>query len=203
MQPDLLLRLEQAAVAAFGDEQLNLLGRMHVPVPGVLHAHQLEEQVAAAVQEVDRPRERMLGPLHRNDRPHRGLCRVLQCDGLRHELAHNHRQRRQDQQDDDGRRGLGGFGFQSSDPLDEGREAWRDRRLGVGSENQAAERDADLRGGDVAVERMRVFEDGQNPGRQAIAVLGQPSQPAPARAHDGELRRHEQRRQQDQQGDDP
>ncbi len=92
---------------------------------------------------------------------------------------------------------------QSSDALDEGSETRRDRGLGVGAENQAGEGDADLRGGDVAVERVRVLEDGQHPGREGVAVLGQPSQPAPARAHDGELRRHEQRRQQDQQGDDP
>ena len=34
VQPHLLLRLEQAAVAALGDEQLDLLGRVHVAVAG-------------------------------------------------------------------------------------------------------------------------------------------------------------------------
>ena len=93
--------------------------------------------------------------------------------------------------------------LEPADALDERGHAWRDRGLGVGAENQAGKGDADLRGSDVAVERMRVFEDGQNPGSEGVSVLGKPSQPAPARAHDGELRRHEQRRQQDQQGDDP
>ena len=94
-------------------------------------------------------------------------------------------------------------GLEPTDALDERGDARRDRGLGVGAENQAGEGDADLRGGDVAVERVRVFEDGQNPGGERVSVLGQPAQPAPARAHGGELRRHEQRRQQDQQGDDP
>ena len=81
-----------------------------------------------------------------------------------HELADDHRQRRQDQQDDDGRGGLGGLGLQAADPLDERGETRRDRGLGVGAENQAGEGDADLRGGDVAVERVRVFEDRAGPG---------------------------------------
>ena len=97
----------------------------------------------------------------------------------------------------------GGVGLQASHALDQGSEPGRDRGLGVGAENEAGEGDADLRGGNVAIERVRVLEDRQHPRREGIAVLGQPSQPAPARAHDGELRRHEQRRQQDQQGDDP
>ena len=107
------------------------------------------------------------------------------------------------EQDDDGRGGLGGLGLEPADALDERRHARRDRRLGVGAEDQAGEGDADLGGGDVAIERVRVFDDRQHPGGERVAVLGQPSQPAPARAHDGELRRDEQRRQQDQQGDDP
>ena len=61
MQPDLLLRLEQAAVAALGDEQLDLFGRVDVPMAGVLDAHQLQQQIAAAVQEVDRPGEQRAG----------------------------------------------------------------------------------------------------------------------------------------------
>ncbi len=73
--------------------------------------HQLQQQVAAAVQEVDRPREGALGPLHRDDGPHRRSGRVLQRERLRHELADDHRQGRQDEQDDDRRGGLGGFGF--------------------------------------------------------------------------------------------
>jgi hypothetical protein len=50
---------------------------------------------------------------------------------------------------------------------------------------------------------VRVFDNGKDPRGESVAVLGKPPQPASARAHDGEFRRHEQRRQQDQQGDDP
>ena len=138
VQPHLLLRLEQPAVAALGDEQLDLLGRVHVAMAGVLHAHQLQQQVAAAVEEVDRPRERALRPLHRHDGPHRRPRRVLQRQRLRHQLADDHRQRRQDEEDDDGRGGLGGLGLEAGHPLDERRDARRDRRLGVGAEDQAA-----------------------------------------------------------------
>ncbi len=87
--------------------------------------------------------------------------------------------------------------------LEERRDSRRDRGLRVGAENQAAEGDANLRGGNIAVERVRVFDNGQDPRGESVAVLGKPPQPASARAHDGEFRRHEQRRQQDQQGDDP
>ena len=203
VQPHLLLRFEQTAVAAFGDEQLDLLGRVDVSMPGVLHPHQLQQQVAAAVEEVDRPRERALGPLHRDDGPHRRPRRVLQRERFGYQLADDHRQGREDEEDDNRGGGLGGLGLEAAHPLNQGGETGRDRGLGVGAENQAREGDADLGGSDVAIERVRVFEDRQHPRRERVAVLGQPSQPAPARAHDGELRRHEQRRQQDQQGDDP
>ena len=204
VQPDLFLRLEQAAVAALGDEELDLLGRVDVPMSGVLDLHQLQQQVAAAVQEVDRPGEHALRPLHGDDGPHRGSRGILQGDATSGTssptiIASVVRTSRTMTAEVD----CGGLGLEPSQALDEWRDTRRNRGLGVRAEDQAGEGDADLRRGDVAVERVRVFEDGQNPGRKGVSVLRQPSQPAPARAHDGELRRDEQRRQQDQQGDDP
>ncbi len=71
------------------------------------------------------------------------------------------------------------------------------------AEDQAGERNADLRGGDVPVERVRIFDDRQHASGQSASVFSEPSQPASAGADRGELRGHEERRQQDQQGDDP
>ena len=72
----------------------------------------------------------------------------------------------------------------------------------IGAENQAGERDADLRGGDVAVERGRRLEDRQQARRERTAVLRQPSQPAAAGADRRELGRHIQRGERDEQQDD-
>ena len=44
VQPHLFLRLEQSAVAALGDQQLDLLRRVHVAVAGRRHAQQLEQK---------------------------------------------------------------------------------------------------------------------------------------------------------------
>ena len=60
-----------SAVAALRNEKFDFFGRVHVAMAGVLHAHQREDEVAAAVEEIDRPRERTLRPLHRHDRPDR------------------------------------------------------------------------------------------------------------------------------------
>ena len=74
---------------------------------------------------------------------------------------------------------------------------------GVRAENQARQGDADLRGRDVAIELLGVLEHRQQPRREDVSILGHPPQPAPARAHGGELGRDVQRRQQDEQDDDP
>ena len=50
MQPHLLLRLEQAAVTALGDQKLDLLRRVHMPVPGRRRCEAAAAADAAAVQ---------------------------------------------------------------------------------------------------------------------------------------------------------
>ena len=129
VQPDLLLRLEQPAVAAFRDEQLDLFGRVHVAVPGGRHAHQLQQQDAAAVQERDRPGEDAMRPLHRQHGEQRRGGRILQRERLRHELADDDREGREDEQDDDGGGRFGGVGLQPSEPLEQRSEAGRERGL--------------------------------------------------------------------------
>ena len=72
----------------------------------------------------------------------------------------------------------------------------------IRAENQAGERDADLGGGDVAIERGRRIEDRQQARRERTAVLRHPSQPAPAGANSSELGRYIQRGERDEQQDD-
>ena len=100
VQAHLLLRLEQPAVAALGDEQRDLLGRVHVAVPARGHAQQLQQQHAAAIQQRDRPGERTHRPLHRKHGEERRPGRVLQRERLRHQLAEDDREHRQKDEDD-------------------------------------------------------------------------------------------------------
>ena len=68
VQPHLLLRLEQAAVAALGDEQRDLLGRVHVTMPVLGSAERTQDDERAAVEERDQPGVRAQRPLHRQRR---------------------------------------------------------------------------------------------------------------------------------------
>ena len=128
--------------------------------------------------------------------------RVLERERLRHELADDHRERGEREQDDRRRGRLGRVGIQAGNRLQQRRERRRERRLSVGAEDQARERDADLRDRDVAIELVRVLDDRQDPGGQGVAVLRQPPQPAAAGADGGELRGHVQARQQDEKDND-
>ena len=101
VQADLLERFQQAAVAAFGDQQLDLVGRVHVAMAGGADADQLEQQDAAAVEERDRPGEDLERPLHRQHSQDRHASGVLKGQRLGHQLAEDHRQHRQHQQDGD------------------------------------------------------------------------------------------------------
>ena len=63
----------------------------------------------------------------------------------------------------------------------------RERNLAVRTEDQAAERDADLTGGDIAVQRFGVFQDRQQPLRRLVAVFGELPDAAASDGHGGEL----------------
>ena len=77
-----------------------------------------------------------------------------------------------------------------------------DDGLGVRAERHARQRDADLRRGDVAGEPLGVLDDRQQPGRDRVAVLAHPPQPAAADPDRPELGGHVQPGQPDQQQDD-
>ena len=82
--------------------------------------------------------------------------------------------------------GCGGAVLQAR-PGDPRRQRVGDGGLRVGAEHEARDRDADLAGGDVAVERSRPLEDRQQPGREAVALLGQLADAAAAGADGGEF----------------
>ena len=171
-------------------------------VSGGRHAHQLEQQHAAAVQERDRPREHTNRPLHRQDGEEGRGGGVLQGQRLRHELADDDREGGEEKQDDDGGGGFGRCGLHRAEPLEQGREPGRERGLPVRAQDQARQGDADLRRRDVPIELLGILEHRQHPGREDVAIFSHPPQPAPPRTHRGEFGGHIKPRQQDECDDD-
>ena len=202
VQPHLLLRLEQPAVAAFGDQERNLLGRMDVPMARARDAEGPQDQIAAAVEDRDQPRVGPQRPLHGDDGVDQRLRRILQRDRLRHQLADDHGQHREHEEDDDRGHLHGGLGVDPAE-TDESRSGLRrEDRLRVGAGHQARQRDADLRGRDVAVELAGVFEDREGPRRQQMPVFGHPAEPAAPGSHRREFSGDVEGREQNQQQDD-
>ena len=128
--------------------------------------------------------------------------RVLERERLRHELADDHREHGQREQDDRRRGRLRRISVQAGNRLQQRPERRRERRLSVGAKNQAGKSDADLRDRDVAIQLVRVLDDRQDAGGQGVAVLREAPQPAAAGADGRELRGHVQARQKDQEEDD-
>ena len=86
----MLVWLEQAAVAALGDQQLDLLRRVNVPVRRLRDAEEPHHGEAGAVQPRD---ERPVDPhrrQHRHERVEGRLRRVLKGKGLGNQLADDH-----------------------------------------------------------------------------------------------------------------
>ena len=158
VQPHLLVRLEQAAVAALGDEQLDLFGRVDVAMAGVVDAacsfssrmplplrkaidqansrcdHCIGSTVTIAVRvgscsasDLGTSSPRIIASTVRTSR-------TMTADGGQRQSRHRARATRSNER----------------------RDAWRETAWRVGAEDQAGEGDADLRGGDVAIERVRV-----------------------------------------------
>ncbi len=202
MQPDLLFGLQQTSVPAFGDEELDFLRRVDVTVTRRRDSQQSENQKPTAVQKTDRPGEETLRPQHRQHRRDGHLGRVLQRQRLGHQLAEDHRQGRQRQQDGDGRRRFSGLLIQIGCAEEKRRDARREGRLSVGTEDQAGKRDTNLGDGNVAVELARIVDDRKNPRGQRMTVFRQSPEPAASNADRGKLSRDIQRRQEDQQDDD-
>ena len=61
------------------------------------------------------------------------------------------------------------------------------RGLGVGAQDEARQRDADLRGGDVPAEAEWRRDVRHQPAREAVAVVAQALDAAPPRAHGAKL----------------
>ena len=93
----------------------------------------------------------------------------------------------QRQQHDRRGRGLRGELLQTAQRREVRRQPHGERRLRVRAEDQARERDADLAGGDVAIERLGRLEHRQQPGGERIAVGGQLLDAAAPDADGGEL----------------
>jgi len=187
VQPAFLVGLEQAAVAALDEQQLDLLGRVHVVMAGVAHAGQAQQEQAGAVEERDEPGERLERELHRHHRQEGGAGRVLERDGLGRELGHDHLDGREAHQDDGRGDRFGPEAGERLRPREQRLERRRNLRLGVRAEREAAERDAHLAGRDVAVEQVRVVHHRQQQARQPAAALRQPADPVSPRAHHAEL----------------
>ena len=145
-------------------------------------AEQLQQEDAAAVEQRDRRSEEPLRPLHRQHCQDRHARRILQRERLGHELAENHGEHRQHEEDDHGRCREGGVRIEPRDSRDKWSQAYVEAALRVGAEDQAGEGDPDLRSCNVAVEGLRALEHGEDPRSQDVAILREPPQPAPPRA---------------------
>ena len=118
LQPAVLVGFEQAAVAAFRDQQLDFVRRMDMPVRLRRGSDQPQQQEARAVEPLD---ERTVEPQrrqHRDERVERRLRRVLKRQRLRHKLGEDDLRHGQDEQDRRRRRRLRRDALQPA-PLDE------------------------------------------------------------------------------------
>jgi hypothetical protein len=127
---------------------------------------------------------------HRHHRVDRGGRRVLQRERLRDELADQHLQDRQRDEDEAGGDRLRGDLLQAAEALEQRNERDRERGLGEGPEDQAGERDADLRDGDVTVQLSRRLDDRQQPSREPVALLREGPQAAAPHADGCKFGRH-------------
>ena len=90
IEPALLLRFQQTAVAAFRNQQFDLLGRMDVAMSTALHTQCPQNQGTTAVEHGNEPREHPQRPDHGKDRRQGGGRGELQRQGLGYKLAQNH-----------------------------------------------------------------------------------------------------------------
>ncbi len=103
VQSHLLLGFEEPAVATLGDQQLDFLRRVDVPVACRRNADRAQDQDAAAVEERDERPEEPLRPLHRQHGRDRNARRVLQRERLRYQLTDDDGEAGQDEKDGDRR----------------------------------------------------------------------------------------------------
>ena len=202
VEPHLLLRLEQAAVAALRDQQADLFRRVHVTVRRRRHPQQPAQEVRAAIEEGDEPRVEPGGPEHRARGEKRRLRRNRSATVFG-TISPNTTETIVSEMRTVALASDSAVSWLSEDqPLDERRHARRDDGFGVGAERHARQRDADLGGGDVAREPLGILDDRQQLRGRRVSVLAQAPQPAPADADRSELGGHVERGQPDEQQDD-
>ena len=144
VQPHLLLRLEQPAVAALGDQQLDLFRRVHVPMAGRRHAERRSRSMPLPL------RKEMDGPNSRCDHcigstvasaVRVGFCSASDFGTSSPMITARHGE--DEQHGDPGRRRRGSASIPRT-ARKSGATDGRERRLAVGAEDQAGKGDADL-----------------------------------------------------------
>jgi hypothetical protein len=144
MQTLLLVRFEQAAIAAFGEEQGDFVGRMQMAVRGGAGAERPQEHGRCSVEQGSKRPERGKRPLHGPDGQECDLRGELQRQRLGDEFRNDDlhgRQRREDAER--GRRPRHGR-MQRKGVFERRGECDRQRRFGHRAEEKAGDGDADL-----------------------------------------------------------
>ena len=176
MQPHLLLRLEQPAVAALGDEQRDLFGRVDVTVPGRRQPSSRSMSTPLPLRSAIEPRveprsDHCIGRMVKSA-VSVGFCSATIFGTSSPKMTESTVSRPARAGGESSARSPA-----SRPPAhDQRHERRREDGLALGAEDQARERDADLRRGDVAIELARVFE------RPAAAGGQRHCRPRPAAA---------------------
>ena len=195
--PEVEDALDQLALAVLdlalrgraGEEHPQLGLRMDVALgAGRMEAERVEGPVGRRPQQPDDRAEDDEEAAHRPRDPERRSLRMPERRALRHELAEDDVEEREDPVGEDDRE-------RRRHPLV---ELLRQRRLAERSDSERGERDAELHRGN---EPPRIRRDAQDAARAPVALVLQLDDPRPPRRDEAVLRRHEERVEQDQESD--
>ena len=195
-EPALLVPLEDAAICALGDELPDLLfGVGVVAFGGRCHAQSARDGVGRAVEDSGEGVEQDVEEPHERRHEEGGPLGLLDGERLGRQLPEDHVQKGGDKQ------GYGyGYGVQQRGRKAQGPQQRLDEvgdsRLGQGADAKRADRDAELADGQVPVELL--LGDLDQAGR-GLALLHETVHLRRPYSHEGELRRHEQAVQGDEQ----
>jgi len=102
MQPVLLVGFEESAVAALDEQHFDLIRGVDVAVAGSTHSRPAQHCGGRPIHQGQQGPEHGEGPAHRQHGGERDLCRQLEGEGFRHELAEHHLRDGQRQEHGDG-----------------------------------------------------------------------------------------------------
>ena len=148
----------------------------------------LEQEVAEAVQRHHERVEHVLGPQHRRRDPAGEPLGLLQRQRLRHHLADDDVEVGEDGDGDDAGDAVRGEPRRHAGAAERAVDRLGEDVLAIHAEAKTGERDAELRGRDVAILELRIAEDALNTLRQAVALRGARLDGRARRADDRELR---------------